>query len=403
MCAKQSRDISLVMTSFYLKIVGMWLAKDRSEECRRMAAMIYTVWVLCLAMSFEIRDLYYTWGGDFGELIYVMCTIMTAVMVLFKILVLFWQKKKFLELVAYPKKNFWHSNYDCYERMVINNCSRTCTYFICIFNFFAQSTVISYAIWPIMENVGRNESDRMHPFNMHIDVLTKSPYFEMMFVVQVLTAYHIGVGYLCLDNFLCVINLHVASQFRILQYRFVNIHTVKMEEKSKEASDSATLYHSNKCHDSFKRCIKQHQALLAYGNKLEEVFAVVVLGQVVLFSLLMCLDGYLILLGELSEARRLIFVIHIAGCMCQLLMFTYSCDCLIRESTRVASAVYTGPWLRLPMNEGGRMLRKDMLFVIMRSRVSCCLTANGFFVVSLETYTKVLSTAISYFTLLRSY
>ncbi|XP_053977653.1 odorant receptor 13a-like [Hylaeus volcanicus] len=206
---------------------------------------------------------------------------------------------------------------------------------------------------------------------MHLDIpLSMSPYFEMMFVVQ---------------------------------YRFVNIHMVKMEEKSKEASDSATLYHSNKCHDSFKRCIKQHQALLAYGNKLEEVFAIVVLGQVFLFSFLMCLDGYLILLDELSEARRLIFVVHIAGCMCQLLMFTYSCDCLIQESTRVASAVYSGPWLRLPVNEGGRMLRKDMAFVIMRSRVSCCLRASGFFVVSLETYTSVLSTAVSYFTLLRSY
>ncbi|XP_076175225.1 odorant receptor 13a-like [Ptiloglossa arizonensis] len=89
--------------------------------------------------------------------------------------------------------------------------------------------------------------------------------------------------------------------------------------------------------------------------------------------------------------------------MCQLLMFTYSCDCLIQESMQVASAVYLGPWSLLPMNKDGKLLRKDLIFVIMRSRVPSCLTASGFCVVSLETYTAVLSTAVSYFTLIRQY
>nr|XP_033340147.1 odorant receptor Or2-like [Megalopta genalis] len=84
----------------------------------------------------------------------------------------------------------------------------------------------------------------------------------------------------------------------------------------------------------------------------------------------------------------------------QLLMFTYSCDGLIQQSLNVATAVYSAPWTYLPMNKYGKMLRKDVVLVIQRSRVPCCLTAKGFFPVSLETYTKVWSTAASYFTLL---
>ncbi|XP_043793998.1 odorant receptor 49b-like isoform X1 [Apis laboriosa] len=91
------------------------------------------------------------------------------------------------------------------------------------------------------------------------------------------------------------------------------------------------------------------------------------------------------------------------GCMCQLLMFTYSCDCLMNDSMSVANAVYNSLWLYLPMDKYGKILRKDLMFVIMRSRSPCCLTACGFFPVSLETYTGILSVAVSWFTSLKKY
>lgn len=87
--------------------------------------------------------------------------------------------------------------------------------------------------------------------------------------------------------------------------------------------------------------------------------------------------------------RRVTFAFHITGCICQLLMFTYSCDCLIRESMDVADAAYNCSWSFLPMDKYGKMMRKDLMFVITRSRTPCCLTACGFFAVSLETYTRV--------------
>ena len=86
---------------------------------------------------------------------------------------------------------------------------------------------------------------------------------------------------------------------------------------------------------------------------------------------------------------RTIFICHISGCLCQLLMFTYSCDCIIRESLNIAIAVYRGPWPFLPSTTSGRMMRKDLTIVIMRSSVPCYLTGRGFFIVSLETYTSV--------------
>lgn len=92
---------------------------------------------------------------------------------------------------------------------------------------------------------------------------------------------------------------------------------------------------------------------------------------------------------DTSSAKRIIFTFHLMGCMCQLLMFTYSCDCLMHDSMSMANAVYSSLWSYLPMDKYGKLLRKDLMFVIMRSRSPCCLTACGFFPVSLETYTGV--------------
>lgn len=109
------------------------------------------------------------------------------------------------------------------------------------------------------------------------------------------------------------------------------------------------------------------------------------------------------------------------GILSQLLMSTFCSDGLIRESVNVGQAAFSGPWYIFSMNKVGRALRQDVLMIIIRSRKSCCLTAGGFFPVSLETCTavntqlsksttcnkiqrfafQVLSTAMSYFTLLR--
>ncbi|XP_060825172.1 odorant receptor 13a-like [Bombus pascuorum] len=374
MSPKRDRDLSITVVSFYMKIVGFWPVNNHVEQRWRNFATIYTIFAILIAIVVETRDLFFTWG-DFSGTVYIMCNLVTIILVLFKILVCFVYKTELLSLIR---------------------CKRTCTVLVCVFTFFAQGTVISYMIGPIQANIGRNETNRILPFNVWLNapIIYMTPYFEIEFIIQILCLYHVGVSYLCFDNILCIINLHTAGQFRILQYRLENMCGV---------NNNGKLSHSICKYMKLKTYIQQHQMLIEYCKKLEQVFNLIVLGQVSLFSLLMCLDGYLVFTEDAPLTRRLIFLFHITGCMCQLLMFTYSCDCLIRDSTNVANAAYKSLWSFLPMDKYGKILRRDLMLIIMRSNIPCCLTASGFFVVSLETYTGILSTAASYFTLLRNH
>ncbi|XP_043259312.1 odorant receptor 43b-like [Colletes gigas] len=190
---------------------------------------------------------------------------------------------------------------------------------------------------------------------MWLDLVSTTPYFEITFV---------------------------------LQYRLTNMNIAKYVHS--ENSETSTSHGTDKYHTMFINCIQKHQALIAYCDKLEEVFSSFSLGQLLVFSSLICLDGYQVLMANAPIARRLIFIFHIIGCTAQLLMFTYSCDCLIQDSKNVSSAMYASPWPRLSMDKNGKTIRKDLILMMLRSKIPCCLTARKFCVVSLETYTGVI-------------
>ncbi|KAF3426618.1 hypothetical protein E2986_13964 [Frieseomelitta varia] len=104
---------------------------------------------------------------------------------------------------------------------------------------------------------------------------------------------------------------------------------------------------------------------------------------------------------ELTLSWRISLVCFLTTNIWQLWIFTYSCDFISRESMNIANAAYTAPWIYLPMDRFGKLLRKDLQIVMMRSRRACYLTACGFFPISLETFTKIMSSAMSYFTILK--
>ncbi|XP_076678497.1 odorant receptor 10-like isoform X2 [Andrena cerasifolii] len=235
-----------------------------------------------------------------------------------------------------------------------------------------------------------------------IDWLSETPYYELIYFVQVLSLYHICISFFSCDNFLCLMSLHIATQFRILQYRLQNLTDLKALKMQDETSDKALLYYAEQCHETFKQCVRDHQALIIYCYTLETVFTEMALGQVLTSSALMCLQAYQLTQSGARIIRRMIYICFFMASLTQLLMFTYSCDHIIEESTNVGTAAYTGPWTHLPMNKYSKMLRNNMLVIMLRSKVPCCVTACGFFPVRLETYTTVLSTAMSYFTLLRN-
>ena len=75
---------------------------------------------------------------------------MTLLMVLFKLSIFTYKRKKLVELIRYSKENFWEVKYDAIGKEVFVDCEKQCVLFVCTFTVFAQGTVWSYTITPII-------------------------------------------------------------------------------------------------------------------------------------------------------------------------------------------------------------------------------------------------------------
>ena len=110
---------------------------------------------------------------------------------------------------------------------------------------------------------------------------------DLMFI-QVFSLCHIVISYVCFDNLLCLMNLHAATQFRILQYRLTHLG----QSNKKQPNEN----YSKNCYTVFKQCIEEHENRINYCQKLNHIFTGIVLGHLLVFSLLMCLVGFQVIM-----------------------------------------------------------------------------------------------------------
>ncbi|XP_043512090.1 uncharacterized protein LOC122529743 [Frieseomelitta varia] len=387
-------DISVRLSQFLLKVVGISMATNDAEERLKKVAMAYTIGFHVFSLYMNISDIYHSWG-DFNHCAFVMSSLLSVSLPFFKIMVLYILRTEYDKIILYVEQNFWDLKYKDNDRMLFTECRKLCNLWAVAAFTLIQTSLSFYVVTPLYSNYGKNKSERILPFQMWLDIpMSMTPYYEILFTIQVLALEQVGLTYLCSDNYLCIVNVHVMYQFRMLQYKLLNLWKAIAEQKDK-------IDYTEKCYEALKECIRRHQSLIKFCNSLENVYTLPILAHVVVFSLLMCIDAYEIFLADVPATTRLIFVFTVIGSFMHIVFFTYSCHGLIEESTKVCFATYSGWWTTLPMTETGKMIRKDVNIMMMKSFRPCCLSAGGFFPVSLETSTALLSSTFSYFTLIR--
>lgn len=117
--------------------------------------------------------------------------------------------------------------------------------------------------------------------------------------MQVICLYYVAVCYFCFDNIFCILVVHLAGQFRILRYRFTKLCNLE-----RETSEVTLTKHAYEFYEKLKMYIRHHQLLINYCKRLETVYTMIIFGQVLVFSVLICLFAYQgLLVGIYTLAR----------------------------------------------------------------------------------------------------
>nr|QNL14972.1 olfactory receptor 28 [Aulacocentrum confusum] len=178
-----------------------------------------------------------------------------------------------------------------------------------------------------------------------------------------------------------VIAMYLCSQFVILNSAF---------ERCK--------IHTNYGNQKICQLIQRHQYLLSLVDYFEDVYNLVILGQLLANGLFISIT-VIILLISLRDGDLLgIFesLIRLDLFYIQLFIYSYAGDHLTSNIEKVKFAVYCCEWYSFPLGTA-----KNLVFVIMRINRHFHLTAGKFYRMNLENFKNIVKLMGSFFSVLR--
>nr|XP_012142614.1 PREDICTED: uncharacterized protein LOC100876729 [Megachile rotundata] len=390
------RVFGLRAATFMWKISGVYFPEKKTDEIKSILSLFVLSYTSCYGFYVNSVTIKHLWGSDMSYCSFCFCNFLMVFLALSRVVVLRLRRFHFKDLIVFSERYIWNDDYTPEEQAYIDIYHKLSGWWVIYGVTVTTICIIGYGAVPLMVNYREeNQSHRELVFKMWVSwPVYDTPYYELMFCFQIFVVICTSIAYITPDAYMIIFNLHVICQFRILQKRILDFWQPKREDTDE---DMTLLRYTV----ALKNCIQRHQLIITFCEKVERLFSPVILTHFLVFSAFMALDGYEMLLPTTSFERRATLFAHAVGSFLHVAVLSYSCDGIMEESANVIQAIYRGSWATMPMSQMGKMLRLDMRMVMMKGLRPCCLTAGGFFPVSLETFTTLASSTFSYFALMR--
>ncbi|XP_072762432.1 odorant receptor 13a-like [Anoplolepis gracilipes] len=266
-----------------------------------------------------------------------------------------------------------------------------------IYSSYCYTTTLSFVMTSLVPRI----MDVMFPLNTSRPILLAYPayyfineeeYFYCIFFHMLITAI-IGVtGLIAHDCMFFMYIEHVCGLFAIVGFKFKHINKCDIT-KSSLIDCPDNLYQRR-----ITFSIHTHRKALQFAKLIESVFSLSFAVQLMLSTV--CISVSLLqvqtqLNNDLMEAMR--YSLYIAAQLFHLFCFSFQGQKLIDHSLTICDKIYNSAWYEIPVKK-----QKLLLFIMKKSIEASTFTACKIYVYSLENFTMVLQTAMSYFTVLAS-
>ncbi|XP_014297426.2 odorant receptor Or2 [Microplitis demolitor] len=396
-----SDHASIKITCFCMNGIGMWSIEKRRDRIISNIVVCYTVATLIFGFIVEAIDIYYC-IGDLREMSYVAPCLLNEIVELLMMGKFIINRSEVMDFNNYTFRKFWSVPYVDSERKILDECNKKSFKIIIAYIIVIQLVVWQYITIPIIESYGKNSSERTLPYNLWFSFIPfrETPYYEIIFFLQSAATLTTGVCATAFATFLFTINIYATGQFKILQLRLeTSCQGYKIEKINSVEQINLIAAES---YSNLRKCVELHKVLLQYIIRLENLYCQIMMVQTLTSVFLICLTGFQIVLGvDTSILRTSRSAVYFACLITQLLLYSWSCHEIIIESLEVAEAAYRAYWYSLSWSKYGKLCRQALSIIMARSRRPCILTVGKFVPMSLETFTSVFNSSLSYFTILR--
>ncbi|XP_023934502.2 odorant receptor 4-like [Bicyclus anynana] len=216
-----------------------------------------------------------------------------------------------------------------------------------------------------------------YPFDKTLPV-----YHELAFVFECYAGTVSVWSMLGSDIFFMNMASHISMLLRLLQLKIRRLATEDTKSKIKSVD----------CYDDIVGVIEIHQRLITYGKDLEDAFSVVFLINVLLSSVNICCVVFNILLDPWMAMSNKFFL---GAALTQVGILCWYADDIFTSSSGVANAVYESGWYNSNIR-----CQRALMILMQRSQKPLYFTAYKFRSITMSTYSSILTSSYSYFTLL---
>ncbi|XP_067210046.1 odorant receptor 13a-like [Linepithema humile] len=208
--------------------------------------------------------------------------------------------------------------------------------------------------------------------------------YKLLLIIQLLQLFILFISECAIDSFFFAITMHLCGQLELLR-----IHFNKLGKKINE---------KNHYRNNLRSWIKRHYELIALAKNIEDSFNIIILIRMLIITFTVAISGIRCLVSFKHQNYTDVIksIMFIQYYTIQSFLFTHAGDTLQNQSESIVSAIYNTTWHELPYTAV-----KDLILIMMRTKIPLQLTAGKFFFITRRTTTDILKTAVAYISFLQ--
>ncbi|RLU20731.1 ObirOr5-U8 [Ooceraea biroi] len=372
---------------FGLELVGLWPTTDKAAKTSNISdlrgCIIFIIIAFVCAIPFicsliRVRS----------DIILVMDNLQVTLplmVVLLKLIIMRWKQTALLSILN-MMANDWRVFKVDTQRDVMLKWARTARFIVTCGYIMTGCAVIIAIVFPYFGVPFRRlsnltDSDKPLPFQAYYFYDTDpSPQFELTFLFQAITMFLAAVIYTSVDALLGLVILHTCGQLENFKDQLANMAASKN-------FDSA-----------LRNSVITHVRLIRFTNKIEDIFALLMLGLVIYFGIVFCLYGFLLLnvmmdeqMSEVPFSRICYVIVGVIILLAHTFLYCGAGELMTEHGDAVYQAIYDLDWYKLDSRKS-----RNLMLLMLRASKPFRITAGKVIPLTMATFCSLLKTSAGY-------
>ncbi|XP_011686089.1 PREDICTED: odorant receptor 13a-like [Wasmannia auropunctata] len=375
-----------------LSLAGQWPYQERRTRLFRVGLITVAIFSLTVPQVGKFIQC----NGDVRCIMLIVPTGFAMLIILVKLYTCHLNNSKIKSLTDHLRSD-WEKLESAEEYEIMKtyaaNSKLFCSAF-CLYMYISAGMFVSISLVPHIMNVvlPLNESWPIFmPYEAYYFVDIEKYFFYIF--IHVFVSIEIGMTVtIAHDSMIVVYMEHACSIFAVAGFRFQTLSRNVRDDAISITSPDDVYY------QKIAISVYAHWRALRFAELLESTFYVTFAVQILIVTIAMSITLLQIVLrlDEVLEAMR--YTLFVIVQVVHLFYFSMQGQRLIDHSVQMRDKIYNSSWYNIPAKS-----QRLLLYVMRRSMQPNFLSAGKIYIFSLKSFTTVVQSSVSYFTVLASF